>query len=109
MKSVRVRIYGSQVVVARLYRIGQATSPASDELCWRGPQGGRIRVRVLGEYSKHKMSSADGAGVELLDYSVEAGRHRVHAAGIKTLCGNRSCRGDWNHEELPKRSTPDVL
>jgi hypothetical protein len=30
-----------------------------------------IRVRVLGQYPKHQLSLADGAGVELLDYSVE--------------------------------------
>ena len=30
-----------------------------------------IRVRLLGQYPKHQLWIADGAGVELLDYSVE--------------------------------------
>ncbi len=66
-----VRIYGSQVVVARL--TGERGHIRLHLLNYAGAarkvEG--IRVRVLGQYPKHQLSLADGAGVELLDYSVE--------------------------------------
>jgi hypothetical protein len=66
-----VRIFGSQVVVARL-----TASPDHVRLHLLNYAGAArkvegIRVRVLGAYPKHQLSLADGAGVELLDYSVE--------------------------------------
>ena len=66
-----VRVYGSAVVVARL-----SASPGHARLHLLNYAGAArkvegIRVRVLGQYSKHELRLADGAGVELLDYSAE--------------------------------------
>jgi len=66
-----VRIYGSQVVVARL--TASAGRARLHLLNYAGASRtvDGIRVRVLGQYPKHQLWLADGAGVELLDYSVE--------------------------------------
>jgi hypothetical protein len=67
-----LRIYGSPVVVGRLTgsdghrRLFLLNYAAAN----RKVDG--IRVRVLGQYPKHQLWLADGAGVELLDYSVDS-------------------------------------
>jgi hypothetical protein len=43
-----------------------------------------IRVRVLGQYAQHHLWLADGAGVELLDYSVEPGATEFTLPELKT-------------------------
>ena len=43
-----------------------------------------IRVRVLGRYSKHQLSLADGAGVELLDYTVDSDATEFTLPELKT-------------------------
>jgi len=79
-----VRIYGSPVVVvrltasdghARLYLLNYAGAS-------RKVDG--IRVRVLGHYSKHQLWLADGAGVELLDYSAEPDATEFTLPELKT-------------------------
>jgi len=79
-----VRIYGSAVVVARLTAAGDRARLhlINYDGASRKVQG--IRVRVLGQYPKHHLSLADGAGVELLDYSVEPGATEFTLPELKT-------------------------
>ena len=79
-----VRIYGSPVVVARL-----TASEGHARLHLLNYAGANrkvegIRVRVLGQYSKHQLSLADGAGVELLDYSVDSDATEFTLPELKT-------------------------
>jgi hypothetical protein len=79
-----VRIYGSPVVVARL-----TASEGHARLHLLNYAGANrkvdgIRVRVLGRYSKHQLSLADGAGVELLDYNVEPDATEFTLPELKT-------------------------
>jgi hypothetical protein len=79
-----VRIYGSPVVVARL-----TASEGHARLHLLNYAGANrkvdaIRVRVLGQYSKHQLSLADGAGAELLDYSVDSGATEFTLPELKT-------------------------
>jgi hypothetical protein len=68
-----VRIYGSVVVVARL--TASAEHARVQLLNYAGVERkvNGIRVRVIGQYSKHQVSAADSPGAELLDYTVESG------------------------------------
>jgi hypothetical protein len=66
-----VRIYGSPVVVARLTASRDHVRLHLLNYAGAARKVEGIRVRVLGAYPKHQLSRADGAGVELLDYSVE--------------------------------------
>jgi hypothetical protein len=79
-----LRIYGSQVVVARL--TGSDGRVRLHLLNYAGANRkvDGIRVRVLGQYPKHHLSIADGAGVELLDYSVEADATEFTLPELKT-------------------------
>jgi hypothetical protein len=79
-----VRVYGSPVVVARL-----TASPGHARLHLLNYAGAErkaegIRVRVLGQYPKHQLSLAGGAGVELLDYSVEPDATEFTLSELKT-------------------------
>jgi hypothetical protein len=79
-----VRIYGSPVVVARL-----TASEGHARLHLLNYAGANrkvdaIRVRVLGQYSKHQLSLADGAGIELLDYSVDSDATEFTLPELKT-------------------------
>jgi hypothetical protein len=79
-----VRIYGSPVVVARL-----TASEGHARLHLLNYAGANrkvdaIRVRVLGQYSKHQLSLADGAGIELLDYTVESDATEFTLPELKT-------------------------
>jgi hypothetical protein len=66
-----VRIYGSPVVVARLTASGGRARLHLLNYSGASRKVNGVRVRVLGRYSKHQLWLADGAGVELLDYSVD--------------------------------------
>jgi hypothetical protein len=68
-----VRIYGSQVVVARLTASGDRARVHLLNYAGANRKVEGLRVRVLGEYAKHQLWLAGGVGVELLDYSVAAG------------------------------------
>ncbi len=79
-----VRVYGSPVVVARL-----TGTPGHARLHLLNYAGAArkvegIRVRVLGQYSKHQLRLADGAGVELLDYSAEPDATEFTLPELKT-------------------------
>jgi hypothetical protein len=79
-----VRIYGSPVVVARLTSSG---GHARLQLlnytgATRGVDG--IRVRVLGQYPKHRLAAAGSPELELLDYSVEPGATEFTLPQLKT-------------------------
>ena len=67
-----LRLYGSQVVVARL--TGAAGHLRLHLLNYAGAtrKVDGIRIRVLGQYPKHQLLLADGAGIELLDYAVDS-------------------------------------
>jgi len=79
-----LRLYGSQVVVGRLTA---GNGRARVHLLNYGGAARKvngIRVRVLGEYPKHQLSSADGSGIELLDYQVDAGATEFTLPELKT-------------------------
>jgi hypothetical protein len=67
-----LRIYGSPVVVGRLTGSGGRMRLHLVNYAGANRKVEGIRVRVLGQYPKHKLWIADGAGVELQDYA--AGR-----------------------------------
>jgi len=79
-----VRIYGSPVVVVRL--TASAGHARLHLLNYAGASRkvDGIRVRVLGHYSKHQLWLADGAGVELLDYSAEPDATEFTLPELKT-------------------------
>ena len=79
-----VRIYGSPVVVVRL--TASAGHARLHLLNYAGASRkvDGIRVRVLGHYSKHQLWLADGAGVELLDYSAEPDATEFTLPKLKT-------------------------
>jgi hypothetical protein len=79
-----VRVYGSQVVVARL--TGSDGHARLHLLNYAGANRkvDGIRVRVLGQYAKHELRIADGTGVELLDYSVEPDATEFTLPELKT-------------------------
>jgi hypothetical protein len=79
-----MRIYGSQVVVARL-----TASPSRARIHLLNYAGASrkvdgIRVRVLGQYPKHQLWLAEGTGVELLDYTVEPDATEFTLPELKT-------------------------
>ena len=79
-----VRIYGSQVVVARLTASGDRVRLHLLNYAGANRKVDAIRVRVLGQYAQHHLWLADGAGVELLDYSVESGATEFTLPELKT-------------------------
>jgi hypothetical protein len=79
-----VRIYGSQVVVVRLTASEGHARLHLLNYAGAARKVDAIRVRVLGQYPKHQLWLADGAGVELLDYSVEPGATEFTLPELKT-------------------------
>jgi hypothetical protein len=79
-----VRIYGSPVVVARLTASGGHARLHLLNYAGANRKVDGIRVRVLGQYPKHRLWLADGAGVELLDYSVEPDATEFTLPELKT-------------------------
>ena len=79
-----VRIYGSPVVVARLTATEGHARLHLLNYAGANRKVDGIRVRVLGQYSKHQLSLADGAGVELLDYTVDSGATEFTLPELKT-------------------------
>jgi len=66
-----LRIYGSPVVVARLTGSGDHLRLHLLNYAGAARKVDGIRVRVLGQFSKHQLWMADGAGVDLMDYTVD--------------------------------------
>ena len=79
-----VPIYGSQVVVARLTASGDRVRLHLLNYAGANRKVDAIRIRVLGQYAQHHLWLADGAGVELLDYSVEPGATEFTLPELKT-------------------------
>jgi hypothetical protein len=79
-----VRVYGSPVVVARLTASGGHVRLHLLNYAGAARKVEGIRVRVLGQYPKHQLWLADGAGVELLDYSVEPDATEFTLPELKT-------------------------
>ena len=79
-----VRVYGSPVVVARLTASGSQVRLHLLNYAGVARKVEGIRVRVLGQYPKHQLWLADGAGVELLDYSVEPDATEFTLPELKT-------------------------
>jgi hypothetical protein len=79
-----VRIYGSPVVVARLTASGgnARLHLLNYTSATRTVDG--IRVRVLGQYPKHKVAAAGSPGMELMDYSVEPDATEFTLPQLKT-------------------------
>jgi hypothetical protein len=67
-----VRVYGSQVVVARLTASGNRARLHLLNYAGADRKVEGIHVRVLGQYPKHQLALAGGKSVELLDYTVDA-------------------------------------
>src|ERR1039458_3741689 len=78
------RIYGSQVVVARLTAEGGKARLHLLNYAGANRKVDGVRVRVLGQYPKHQVWVAAGAGVELLDYSVEPDATEFTLPELKT-------------------------
>lgn len=79
-----VRVYGSQVVVARLTASDGHLRIHLVNYTGASRKVDGIRVRVLGQYSKHELRIADGAGVELLDYNAETDATEFTLPELKT-------------------------
>ncbi len=68
-----IRIYGSQVVVARLTASGGHARVQLINYAGADRKVEGIRVRVLGQYPKHQLLMPGGRQVELMDFTAEAG------------------------------------
>jgi hypothetical protein len=79
-----LRIYGSQVVVGRVYGSGNHLRLHLLNYTGADRKVDGLRVRVVGEFSKHKISSAGSTGIELLDYSAESGATEFTLPELKT-------------------------
>jgi hypothetical protein len=79
-----VRVYGSQVVVARLYGSGGHVRLHLLNYTGADRKVDGLRVRVAGEFPKHKVSSAGSPTAELLDFSAEAGATEFTLPELKT-------------------------
>jgi hypothetical protein len=79
-----LRIYGSQVVVGRLTGDGAHARLHLLNYAGANRKVDGLRVRVLGKYPKHQVWLADGAGVELLDYTVESDATEFTLPELKT-------------------------
>jgi len=79
-----LRVYGSEVVVARLTASNGKARLHLLNYAGANRRVDGIRVRVLGEYSKHELRVAGTAGVELQDYSVEAGATEFTLPELRT-------------------------
>jgi hypothetical protein len=79
-----IRVYGSQVVVARLYGSGGRVRVALLNYAGAERKVNGIRVRVQGEFSHHKLAVAGGPQAELTDYSADAGATEFTLPELKT-------------------------
>jgi hypothetical protein len=79
-----LRVYGSDVVVARLTASNGKARLHLLNYAGANRKVDGIRVRVLGEYSKHELRVAGGAGAELQDYNVEAGATEFTLPELRT-------------------------
>jgi len=67
-----VRVYGSQVVVVRLTAAGDHARLQLLNYAGADRKVEGIRVRLLGQYSKHQLFAAGGKAGELMDYTADS-------------------------------------
>ena len=79
-----LRIYGSPVLVARLTASGDHARVHLLNYAGASRKVDGVRIRVLGRYTKHQLWLADGAGVELLDFSAEPDATEFTLPELKT-------------------------
>lgn len=79
-----LRVYGSQVVVARLTAGNGRARVHLLNYAGAARKVNGVRVRVLGQYTKHQVSVADGAGVELLDFQADSDATEFTLPELKT-------------------------
>ena len=79
-----LRIYGSEVVIARLTGSDGKARLHLMNYAGANRKVDGIRVRVLGEYSKHQVWVAGVENAELLDFSVEGGATEFTLPELRT-------------------------
>lgn len=79
-----LRIYGSAVVVARLTALADGVRLHLLNYAGAERKVDGLRVRVLGQYAKHRLAAAGSPGEELLDYSVDADATEFTLPELKT-------------------------
>jgi hypothetical protein len=67
-----IRVYGSEVVVARLTALPDGLRVHLLNYAGAERKVDGLRVRVLGQYPKHRLAAAGSPQLELLDYSVDS-------------------------------------
>ena len=79
-----LRVYGSEVVVARLTAANGKARVHLLNYAGANRKVDGIRVRVVGEYSRHEVRVAGNADVKLLDYSAEGGATEFTLPELRT-------------------------
>jgi hypothetical protein len=79
-----IRIYGSAVVVARLTALPDGLRVHLLNYAGAERKVDGLRVRVLGQYPKHRVAAAASPQAELLDYSVDSGATEFTLSELKT-------------------------
>jgi hypothetical protein len=79
-----LRVYGSQVVVARLTASGDSARIHLLNYGGASRVVSGIRVRVLGKYTKRHLAAAGSTGTELLDYSLDTDSTEFTVPELKT-------------------------
>ena len=79
-----IRIYGSQVVVARLTTISGGLRVHLLNYAGAERKVDGLRVRVLGQYPRHRLSAAGSPQEELLDYTTDAEATEFTLPELKT-------------------------
>jgi hypothetical protein len=79
-----LRVYGSEVVVARLTVLPDGVRVHLLNYAGAQRKIDGLRVRVLGQYAKHRLAAAGSPQAELLDYSVGSDATEFTLPELKT-------------------------
>ena len=79
-----IRVFGSQVVVARLYGSGGRMRVALLNYAGAERKVNGIRVRVQGKFASHKLAAAGSPQAELTDYSADGDATEFTLPELKT-------------------------
>jgi hypothetical protein len=79
-----IRVYGSEVVVARLTALPDGLRVHLLNYAGAERKVDGLRVRVLGQYPKHRLAAAGSPRAELLDYSADADATEFTLPELKT-------------------------
>jgi hypothetical protein len=79
-----IRVYGSEVVVARLTALPDGVRVHLLNYAGAERKVDGLRVRVLGQYAKHRLAAAGSPQAELLDYSVGSDATEFTLPELKT-------------------------